>query len=188
EHVDVPADVPARLVTALASGKYDALSGRFLTIADDLERLRHSAGRIDHEQLFALRVNRLPMPDSASVASRSITNDASGPCGKTLRLECMLPLTIEEAFTAWIDPDAIAQWFVYGADVRWVVKPDIDPQPGGGFHFHVAGAGGAFEFAGHYREITKYSRLEFTWRWRSLPILDGPGDTTVVVEFEQGEG
>src|SRR5581483_7266514 len=114
--------------------------------------------------------------------------DATGPCGKTLRLECMLPLTIEEAFTAWIDPDAIAQWFVYGADVRWVVKPDIDPQPGGGFHFHVAGAGGAFEFAGHYREITKYSRLEFTWRWQSLPILDGPGDTTVVVEFEQGEG
>jgi NAD(P)-dependent dehydrogenase (short-subunit alcohol dehydrogenase family) len=71
---DVPAEVPARLVTALASGRYDVLSGRFLTVADDLERLLQSSSQIDREQLYALRVNRLPMSETASTASREVHN------------------------------------------------------------------------------------------------------------------
>ncbi len=188
EGFDVPAEVPARLVTALASGQYDALSGRFLTIADDLERLLQSTGPIDREQLYALRVNRLPTSESVSAASREIAQAAIAPSGQTLRIDCVLPLSIEEAFTAWIDPGAIAQWFVYGADVQWVAKPQLDPRAGGSFDFSVAGAGGRFDFTGNYREIAKYRRLEFTWRWQSLPIFDGPGDTSVVVEFEKGDG
>jgi NAD(P)-dependent dehydrogenase (short-subunit alcohol dehydrogenase family)/uncharacterized protein YndB with AHSA1/START domain len=188
EGLDVPAEVPARLVTALASGRYDALSGRFLTIAEDLDRLLHSTGAIDHEQLYTLRINRLPVSESSSAASRSIAEAATCPSGETLRLECVLPLPIEEAFTAWIDVDAIARWFIYAADVRWVKKPELDARPGGGFHFQVAGTAGVFEFTGTYREIAKYRRLEFTWRWQSLPVFNGPGDTSVVVEFKQGDG
>ncbi len=188
EGLDVPAEVPARLVTALASGRYDALSGRFLTVGDDLERLMQSTGAIERDELYALRVNRLPMIESASAAAQSIMHAATGPSGETLRIDRLLPLPIEEAFSAWIDPDAIAHWFVFATGMHWVSTPEVEPRPGGGFHFHVAGADGAFEFAGRYREIAKYRRLEFTWRWQSLPLFAGPGDTNVHVEFEQVEG
>ena len=188
EGLDVPAEVPASLVAALASGRYDALSGRFLTVADDLEQLLQSTGPIDREELYTLRVNRLPMSESGSAASRSITHAATGPSGKTLRLERVLPLPIEEAFAAWTNADAVARWFIHGSSVQWVERPQLDPRPGGRFHFHVAGADGAFEFEGNYRELAPCNRLEFTWRWRSLPILDGPGDTSVVVELEQRNG
>ncbi len=188
EGFDVPAEVPARLVTALASGGYDALSGRFLTIADDLERLVQSSNSIDRDQLYALRVHRLPMSEHPSEASRAIAHASISPSGMALRVDRVLPLPIEAAFAAWIDPDAIAHWFVFAANVHWVAKPELEPRPGGGFRFHVAGDNGAFEFAGSYREIAKHRRLEFTWRWQSLPIFDGPGDTNVVVEFERDEG
>ena len=186
--LDVPADVPAALVTRLASGRYDALSGRFLTIGDDLELLLQATAAIDREQLYALRVNRLSTAVGARLPSRAIADAATGPGGLTLRLERVLPLPIEEAFAAWIDPAAIARWFIHAADVRWVTAPEVDARPGGGFRFHVAGTAGVFEFTGAYREVTEFRRLEFTWRWRSLPILDGPGDTSVVVEFERSEG
>jgi NAD(P)-dependent dehydrogenase (short-subunit alcohol dehydrogenase family) len=42
---DVPPDHAARLVTLLASGRADALSGRFFTIADDVLDLADLAGR-----------------------------------------------------------------------------------------------------------------------------------------------
>jgi len=186
--LDVAVEVPAVLVTALASGRYDALSGRFLTVADDLEALLRETAAIDRQQLYALRVNRLPTAGSARAASRSIADAASSSAGLTLRVERLLPLPQEQAFAAWIDPAAIARWFVHGADVHWVADPDVDARPGGAFHFHVAGAAGDFHFSGVYREITPSRRLEFTWRWRSLPILDGPGDTSVIVEFEEAEG
>ena len=186
--LDVPGEVPATLVTRLASGRYDALSGRFLTIREDLELLLQATTAISREQLYALRVNRLPTVVSARPASRSLTEAATGPAGLTLRLDRLLPLPIEKAFAAWIDHAAIARWFIHAADVRWVTGAEVDAKPGGGFRFQVAGSAGVFEFTGIYREVTEFRRLEFTWRWRSLPILDGPGDTSVVVEFEQSEG
>jgi NAD(P)-dependent dehydrogenase (short-subunit alcohol dehydrogenase family)/uncharacterized protein YndB with AHSA1/START domain len=186
--LDVPAEVPATLVTKLMSGRYDALSGRFLTIGDDLELLLQATAAINREQLYALRINRLPTAVSARPASPSIADAATGPAGLTLRLERLLPLPIEKAFAAWIDPAAIARWLIHAADVRWVTGADIDARPGGGFRFQVANTAGVFEFTGAYREVTEFRRLEFTWRWRSLPILDGPGDTSVVVEFERAEG
>jgi uncharacterized protein YndB with AHSA1/START domain len=188
EGLDVPAETPAALVAALASGRYDALSGRFLTIADDLEALRQSTDAVERHQLYALRINRVPAAVSVSAASRSIVDAAARPAGLTLRLERLLPLSIEQAFTAWIDPAAIARWFIHAADVRWVIAPQVDARPGGGFRFHVAGEAGGFEFMGAYREVATHTRLEFTWRWRSLPNLKGPGDTSVLVEFERCDG
>jgi NAD(P)-dependent dehydrogenase (short-subunit alcohol dehydrogenase family)/uncharacterized protein YndB with AHSA1/START domain len=186
--LDVPAEVPATLVARLASGRYDALSGRFLTIGDDLELLLEKTAAIDREQLYALRVNRVAPAVRTRPAIRSIADAAISPAGLTLRMERLLPLSIEDAFSAWIDPAAIARWFIHAADVHWVDGPEVDARPGGSFRFHVAGTAGAFEFTGTYREIAESARLEFTWRWRSLPIFDGPGDTSVVVELERSEG
>jgi len=187
EGFDVTADAPAALVTALASGRYDALSGRFVTVADDLDRLLAEADRLDREDLYALRVNRLP-GRAANPALRSINAAATAPAGLTLRVERVLPLSLEDAFSAWVDPAAISRWFVHGAGVRWLSPPEVDARAGHGFRFRVASEQGAFDFAGVYRELTRPRRLQFTWRWESLPILEGPGDTSVSVEFEASAG
>jgi NAD(P)-dependent dehydrogenase (short-subunit alcohol dehydrogenase family) len=59
EHIDVPAELPARLVLELASGKADALSGRFLSVFDDLELLLRHSAEIEEKDLYMLRLPRL---------------------------------------------------------------------------------------------------------------------------------
>jgi NAD(P)-dependent dehydrogenase (short-subunit alcohol dehydrogenase family) len=70
EHIDVPAERPARLVLELASGKADALSGRFLTVFDDLELLLRRSAEIEEKDLYTLRLPRLTgAPGNAALAS-----------------------------------------------------------------------------------------------------------------------
>lgn len=49
-----------RLVVRLAAGEADALSGRHLSVHDDLDALIASADRVAAEDLYTLRVRRLP--------------------------------------------------------------------------------------------------------------------------------
>lgn len=57
--LDVPADLSVQLILQLASGGYDNLSGRYLTIEDDLDQLLANSERIEQDSLYALRVDRL---------------------------------------------------------------------------------------------------------------------------------
>lgn len=50
---------PVQLIVDLASGRADALSGRFLTVFDDLDALLASADEIGRENLYSLRVSKL---------------------------------------------------------------------------------------------------------------------------------
>lgn len=59
QSLDVSPDPSVRLVLQLASGKFDALSGRFITIDDDLDDLLKSMSQIESESLYTLRVNKL---------------------------------------------------------------------------------------------------------------------------------
>ena len=56
--LDVPVERPARLVVDLASGRADALSGRYVTVFDDLDALLLRAAEIEREGLYSLRVRR----------------------------------------------------------------------------------------------------------------------------------
>jgi len=56
---DVPAEKAAQLVVHLASGRADALSGRLIGVADDLERLVEQAAEIKDRGLYTLRVQKL---------------------------------------------------------------------------------------------------------------------------------
>jgi hypothetical protein len=53
---DVPPDRAARLVTLLASGDADALSGRFVTVHDDVLGLAERAGRGELGEGLTLRL------------------------------------------------------------------------------------------------------------------------------------
>jgi NAD(P)-dependent dehydrogenase (short-subunit alcohol dehydrogenase family) len=56
---NVPAERAAELVVALASGKADALSGRYIAVADDLDRMVAQAQTIARDALYALRSGKL---------------------------------------------------------------------------------------------------------------------------------
>ena len=73
EKLDVPIERPAQLVVDLASGRADALSGRFLTVFDNLEALLPRLREIESENLYSLRTRRLEegtMPSSLAEVLR----------------------------------------------------------------------------------------------------------------------
>ena len=57
---DLPAERPAALLLALASGRADALSGCFLQPSDDLERIIDAAATVQQAKLYTMQVGRLP--------------------------------------------------------------------------------------------------------------------------------
>lgn len=59
EQVDMPAERGAQLVVELASGRADALSGRFISVFDDLDFLIRSAAEIEEKNLYSLRLDKL---------------------------------------------------------------------------------------------------------------------------------
>lgn len=60
ENIDVPAERPAELVLELASGRVDALSGRMVSIYDDLDAMLAGAAKIEEQNLYALKMDKLP--------------------------------------------------------------------------------------------------------------------------------
>jgi NAD(P)-dependent dehydrogenase (short-subunit alcohol dehydrogenase family) len=59
EGLDLPPERPAELVVTLASGRADALSGRFIRPDDDLDRLLASPDEIAKANLYTLQVLKL---------------------------------------------------------------------------------------------------------------------------------
>ena len=60
EDIQVPAARAAQLVLTLASGRADALSGRFISIFDDVENLLQRADEIEQQNLYSLKLDRVP--------------------------------------------------------------------------------------------------------------------------------
>jgi len=75
EGFTVPPERPAALVLELASGRMDSLSGRFISVYDDLDQLVASAAEVRQKNLHALKVDRLssgaPNPALASIMAAS---------------------------------------------------------------------------------------------------------------------
>jgi NAD(P)-dependent dehydrogenase (short-subunit alcohol dehydrogenase family) len=61
----VPPERSADLVLRLASGQADALSGRYLTVDDDLDSLIERAAEIQRDDLYTLRLRGPALPRSA---------------------------------------------------------------------------------------------------------------------------
>ena len=56
---NVPAEKAAQLVVQLASGRADALSGRFIDVSDDLAKLLERLDEVKRDNLYTLRVRTL---------------------------------------------------------------------------------------------------------------------------------
>ena len=59
EGLNLPPERAAQLVVTLASGKADALSGRFIAPADDLDAMIASPAEIEQNNLYLLRLRKL---------------------------------------------------------------------------------------------------------------------------------
>lgn len=70
----------------------------------------------------------------------------------------------ELVFDAWLNPDRIGVW-MFGPGLREeeIVHLEVDARVGGGFSFLVRRNGAEIDHIGTYREMTRPSRLVFTW-------------------------
>lgn len=187
EGLTVPLERPVQLVLALALGKADELSGRFVSVADDLDRMVKTAKEIEAENLYALQVKKLEPAGSAPTLA-SIYADALRGERFTLRLERSITGGANELFSLWTDPQAIKEWFVHGAEVHWLEQPRTEAREGGCYSLTVARndkENAVFRFTGTYRQVIPGQKLVFSWNWENLPLegAQGAGATVVRVEF-----
>jgi len=185
EGLDISAERPARMVVELASGRADRLSGKLLSVSDDLDLLLKNEKQIEEDKLFSLRVRTLGGVSSALSAIR-----AAGECARplTVCVERTIEAPPDKVFRAWTDPEAVKKWFVDQAPVHWTKDPEIDAKTDGHFSWSVVSDDNAqekFAFHGTYREIEPAKKLAFTWEWQTLPIegVNVPGHTLVTIEF-----
>jgi NAD(P)-dependent dehydrogenase (short-subunit alcohol dehydrogenase family)/uncharacterized protein YndB with AHSA1/START domain len=185
--LDVPVEVPANYVVQLASGRGDALTGRTVSIGQDLDTLSKN--------------DQLEAGDMCTLRLQGLTRIAGGPI-EAIRREGergFQVLKIERTFMAppdvvlqlWLDPTSVRSWFAHQCGVHWSREPRIQARLGGQFDWEVVSDTNpteVFHFRGTYLRIESGSRLVFSWNWENLPIdaVDGPGSThidiTVVAE------
>ena len=188
EGLNVPIERPAHLVVDLASGKADRLSGRYLTVNDDLDQMLEHLREIEDANLYALSVQKLA-PPTVGPSLGSIYADAQSGVRLTLRLQRRFPQSRERLFRFWTDSGAIREWFAYGAEVHWIEDPAPDVRVGGRYSLAVARdgtEGEVFRFSGTYHEVALGERLVFSWNWTALPLagVHSPGATVVRLELE----
>jgi uncharacterized protein YndB with AHSA1/START domain len=125
------------------------------------------------------------------------TPDAGGQASEVaaFRMERTFAATPEEVFDAWTNPLVLERW--WAAAPTWSSPGcDVDLRVGGHYTLRMLGDDGELHVvAGEYREVTRPSRLVFTWCWQdeggphpghvSLVAIDFHGEgerTTVVLE------
>ena len=189
EGLDVPEERSARLILELASGRADRLSGRFLSVWDDLDVLLQGHKEIEENNLLSLRIRTLDAR-GGNPALVSIRAEAERAPRYVVRIERSFEAPSARIFEMWTQPDAVKKWFVHGARVHWSEYPAIDARPGGQYRWSVVtndNDAEIFAFRGTYREVERARKLVFSWEWHTLPIdgVEGPGNTLVVIEFVQ---
>lgn len=87
-----------------------------------------------------------------------------------------------KVFEAWLDPQMIAKFM---RPMPEMPAPDVknDPVEGGRFDILMKAGDDEIPHAGTYQEISRYSRLVFTWE--SPFSVDG---STVTLDFDEVDG
>jgi uncharacterized protein YndB with AHSA1/START domain len=93
------------------------------------------------------------------------------------RVERVLPVAPEAAYTAWVDATTLAKFI---APAPGSAEVEIDPRVGGGVRIVMTYPDGHREFEGEYLVLEPPDRLSFTWR----PV-GGDYESIVTVTFEQ---
>jgi len=90
--------------------------------------------------------------------------NAQSTAGYKLSISRYLATCRENVFDAWINPEALVQWFS-PSDEFSVEVHDLDVQPGGRYRITMHEADGDRTVYGEYVEITEPECLVITWAW-----------------------
>ncbi|HVH66671.1 MAG TPA: SDR family NAD(P)-dependent oxidoreductase [Gemmatimonadales bacterium] len=173
-----PAQVAQRAL-ALASGRADVLSGRYIPLSADLDELVSSAARIEGEQLYSLRMARLSTaPVSAALAKLRAEGGAAST--SVLQLQQALPCSPSQAFALWMDPTSAAAWFTPATPYEWLSPVRADARVGGLLSFHLRTEGTDYTIAAVYRTIEDNVLLVFDWSWETGSARLGSHQGSVV--------
>lgn len=101
------------------------------------------------------------------------------------------PIAPEKVWRAWVEPEALRQWWNQANVPGW--RAELDVRVGGRYRILMKGPDGRdHEVTGVYREVVPHSKLVFTWTVpRSvpeLPRLDGESLVTVILRPLDGGG
>jgi 3-oxoacyl-[acyl-carrier protein] reductase len=182
EGLDLPMERPVGLALALASGRYDALSGLTLTPLDDLDVISARITEVDNEKLYSLRLRTLPNPEQARIQALRDAGAKAVPA--PLELDWTFKAGREQLYATWVDAAAMARWFIpEGGPATWNQPPIVEPHPGGLIAVDVRSGGEDFRINGEFTGLVEGRSLAFTWTWGSDSPLGEPGDTWVEVTF-----
>ncbi len=101
--------------------------------------------------------------------------------GFALTLERDFKTTPDRVFEAFTTPEKVARWFCPSDEYVCTVH-ELDARVGGRYRFAMKHKGGNVHTAsGTYEELTRPSRLVFSFNWESDPAA---GSSRVTVTFE----
>lgn len=86
-----------------------------------------------------------------------------------VQVEAIIHASPSLVWNAWTDPAIIMQWFGSDPNGR-VEEAETDARPGGNFKITFYDSDGTRHTCyGTYKEVIAFSRLTFTWQWKSEP-------------------
>ncbi|HSP14384.1 MAG TPA: SDR family NAD(P)-dependent oxidoreductase [Thermoanaerobaculia bacterium] len=166
------ADDVAQRALDLASGRADVLSGRYIPLRANLDEMIASAERIDAEQLYALRIERLaPLPFIPAIAA----SETASPT--VMQMRRLFVADRVRMFSLWTDSEAARHWFTPAGEPEWIEPPRADRA---GLHFHLRVDGNEYDLRATTTEFVQNERIVYDWSWRSDSDRIGNGEGTIV--------
>jgi uncharacterized protein YndB with AHSA1/START domain len=113
-----------------------------------------------------------------------------------LKMEVMIDAPLKKVWQAWTDPDIILQWIGSDPDGKGL-NAKLNVRIGGTYEIHFMNSDLAEHTCyGVYNDIVEFSRLHFSWRWKSEPDVESqvsilliPAGRQTMMQFEhQGFG
>jgi len=114
--------------------------------------------------------------------------ETTNPTETSVRIERSFDAHAEDVFDAWTNPEVLRRW--WRADPEWTTPvAEVDLRVGGRYRISMEDprSGMMHTVGGEYTEVSRPSRLAYSWQWEQD---DGqPGHvSTVTVEFRaEGE-
>jgi uncharacterized protein YndB with AHSA1/START domain len=99
------------------------------------------------------------------------------------------PVPADRLYKAWIDPEALKQWWHPMGNT--LQQATTDPKVGAPVEYVFASEQGAHSFTihGEYKEVQEGARLVYTWNWQLPTPTVGDSEFLLTVVFsDQGEG
>lgn len=87
---------------------------------------------------------------------------------EALELRRFYPVAPDRVWRAWVEADALREWFGQASARSW--NAALDVRPGGRYRLTMELPDGTpYDAYGIYREVAEGRRLVFTWTWTAAP-------------------